>query len=684
MHRVLIADDKEENRYYLEALLSGHGYTVDCARHGAEALAIARETPPDVIISDLLMPVMDGYTLLWQWKADARLRDVPFIVYTATYTEPEDEKLALELGADAFILKPAEPDEFIARLRDIQSRPAAAAAERGGQATKDEEIHKDYNQVLVRKLEEKTIQLEEANRALQRDIAQRQATEAALRASEERFRQIAENIAEVFWLTDPGKQQMIYVSPAYETIWGRPIAGVYDDPGSWLATIHAEDRQRVTAAVASQAAGGYQETYRIVRPDGSIRWIRDRAFPVHDADRTVYRIAGVADDITERQALEDQLRQSQRLESVGSLTGGVAHDFNNLLTVILGNAELLSEVLDQTSEEGALADMIVRAAQRGANLTQRLLAFARRQALDPQAVDVNELIGTLDGLLRRTLGEHVDIVLDCGADVWPAMIDPGQLETALLNLAINARDAMSASGRLTITTGKHVAAGDASDAGDGAVLAAGDYVRLTIRDTGTGIAPEDLERVFEPFFTTKATGKGTGLGLAMVYGFIKQSGGDVRLFSRLDQGTCVDLYLPRAAVEHVPAIVAEPSPVIGGSAIILLVEDDELVLRYARGQLTALGYEVLEAPDGPAAMAIIRLREDIDLLFSDVVMSGGMSGPELAEAASELRPALKVLYTSGYSEDAIVHRGRLRPGVRLLQKPYRRADLAAAIREALI
>jgi len=682
MSRVLIADDKEENRYYLQALLSGHGYIVEGARHGAEALSMARETRPDVIISDLLMPVMDGYTLLCQWKADPTLRSIPFIVYTATYTDPEDEKLALQLGADAFILKPAEPEAFLRRLRDVQQQPAVAGCAQTETIRElAEEGVSGYSQALVRKLEEKTFQLEDLNRALQADIAQREATEAALRVSEERFRQIAENIVEVFWLSDPDRRKMIYISPAYESIWGRAPATVYADPHQWLESIHPDDRHRVTVALASQSTRGYAETYRIVRPDGSLRWIRDRAFPVVDETGVVYRMAGVADDITERRALEEQLGQSQRLESIGKLTGGVAHDFNNLLTVILGNAELLAETLADESEKHALAEMIVNAAQRGADLTQRLLAFARKQALDPQAVDVTELIDRLDGLLRRTLGEHVAIELHYGADLYQALVDPGQLETALLNLAINARDAMSASGRLTIASENYVVEAEQGAAGIG--LPPGHYLRLSVSDTGSGIAPEHLDHVFEPFFTTKATGKGTGLGLAMVYGFIKQTGGEIKLASVPGRGTRVDLFLPRAESAPLPHPRTERSPVIGGSARILLAEDDELVLRYAKRQLVALGYDVLEACDGPTALGLLRTRDDIDLLFTDVVMSGGMSGPELVDAATAMCPALKVLYTSGYSEDAVVHHGRLHPGARLLQKPYRRSELASAIRDAL-
>ncbi|MFQ4137955.1 PAS domain S-box protein [Nodosilinea sp. PGN35] len=404
-------------------------------------------------------------------------------------------------------------------------------------------------------------------------------------------------------------------------------------------------------------------------------WLDVRAYPSSEG------LAVYFQDVSDRIVLEEQLQQSQRLESVGQLTGGIAHDFNNLLTVILGNAELLVELLDVNPRLRPLAEMIGSAAQRGAELTQRLLAFARRQALEPEAVDVNQLIAAMDGLLRRTLGEHIDIELVRGAGLWPALVDPSQLESSLLNLCLNARDAMVQGGQLTLETANTYLNQDYAN--QHVEVVPGQYVLVAVSDTGLGIAQENLERVFEPFFTTKEKGKGTGLGLSMVYGFVKQSGGHIKIYSELGQGTTIKMYLPRFWGSTEPQFRQGGSTVVGGSELILLVEDDELVRRYAYGQLSDLGYRVLEATDGPTALALLRQRDDIDLLFTDVVMPGGMSGRDLADLARQLRPRLRVLYTSGYTENAIVHQGRLDPGVQLLSKPYGRAELSQKIRDVL-
>lgn len=388
-------------------------------------------------------------------------------------------------------------------------------------------------------------------------------------------------------------------------------------------------------------------------------------------------------DITEQRRLAQQLDQAQRMDTLGQLTGGVAHDFNNLLTVILGNAETLSEQYGADGQQRQMADMIASAARRGAEMTQRLLAFARKQALQPQPSDINRLLRQLGPLLERALGEHIEIEMVRAAGLWSAMVDPGQLEIALLNLAVNARDAMPGGGRLTIETAN--ARLDEAYAAQHDEVRAGQYVMLAVSDTGSGISPELLSRVFEPFFTTKEIGKGTGLGLAMVYGFAKQSHGHVSIYSELDRGTTVRLYLPRIfeSESNVPIL---PDHMPAGSEqgeLVLLVEDDEMVRRFASQQVASLGYRVVEAANGPQALQCLAEHPDVALLFTDVVMPGGMSGRELADAVQALRPGLPVLYTSGYTENAIVHHGRLDPGVLLLGKPYRRAELADKLQQAL-
>lgn len=822
MTRVLVVDDKEENLYYLQALLSGHGFTVELARHGAEALVLARRALPDLVVSDLLMPVMDGYTLLRHWKADGALRLVPFIVYTATYTEEEDERLAMSLGADAFVLKPAEPEDFISRIREVQASMTAREPAQPRHPIGDErQMLEVYSEVLIRKLEEKAHQLEQTNLALERDIVERNAVAAALREREAEFHLLIETMPHIVWMAradgwhyrfnqrwfdyvglteeqSVGDGWLDAVHPddrsltirrwrdasrhgeayeiefrlrrgdgSYRWMLGRALP-LCDDSGailkwfgtctdiddlkhveevarlnehrqrelvsqleierakletaqavarlggwetdlatmvvSWstqtyrifgvpeggvvtheafLSRVHPDDREKVATAFREsieQCAAGVVE-HRIVMPDGSSRVVEERWEVVPGPDGRPGRAVGTCQDIHDRRVLEEQLHWAQRLESIGQLTGGVAHDFNNLLTVILGNAESLSERLSADGANAALSKMILSAAERGAQLTQRLLAFARRQALDPRAVDVNELVTEMEAMLRRTLGEHIEIECRRGEGLWTALVDPVQLESGLLNLCINSRDAMPAGGRLTIETANVLL--DDDYARQHADVRAGQYVMLAVSDTGVGIAAENLQRVFEPFFTTKGKGEGTGLGLAMVYGFCKQSGGHVNLYSEPGQGTTVRLYLPRLTGVASEAPIRQDRPeVVGGTEIVLLVEDDDLVRRFASEQLIGLGYRVILARNGAEALERLRSSEPVDLLFTDVVMPG-MSGRLLAQEALKLRPALKVLYTSGYTENAIVHQGRLDPGVNLLAKPYRRDELARKIREAL-
>jgi PAS domain S-box-containing protein len=386
-------------------------------------------------------------------------------------------------------------------------------------------------------------------------------------------------------------------------------------------------------------------------------------------------------DVTQQREADDRLRQSQKLEAVGQLTGGVAHDFNNLLTVMLGSAEMLASGLADRPKLHALASTCVTAAERGAELTSRLLAFARRQALEPRATDVAALVRGMGGLLRRTLAEDIDIRMVADDDAWHAEVDPGQLEVALLNLAINARDAMPHGGRLTIEAA--IATLDEEYAAGHPEVRPGDYVAVSVSDTGTGMAPEVLARAFEPFFTTKQVGKGSGLGLSMVYGFVRQSGGHAKIYTEPGHGTTVRLYFPRATKPDAAEVLREDLPVVGGHEHVLVVEDDALVREHAVALLLGLGYRVTCAADGAEALEILRGTEPVDLLFTDVVMPGGLNGRELADAAQVLRPGLKVLYTSGYTENAIVHHGRLDRGVQLLGKPYRRQQLAQKVRAVL-
>jgi PAS domain S-box-containing protein len=393
-----------------------------------------------------------------------------------------------------------------------------------------------------------------------------------------------------------------------------------------------------------------------------------------------YVFNGFMRDLTEKVAAEAQIRQAQKMEAVGQLTGGIAHDFNNILTVITGTIEILAEAVADKPQLAAIAQMIDEASERGAGLTQHLLAFARKQPLQPQEIDINALIVETAQLLRPTLGEQVEMESMLEADAWRAMVDPNQLATALLNLSLNARDAMPNGGKLTLETGNvHL---DESYATANSDVAPGPYVMIAVSDTGSGIPAAIRDKVFEPFFTTKATGKGTGLGLSMVYGFVKQSGGHIKIYSEEGHGTTIKIYLPRASGQALLVTDGAQARVGGGHESILVVEDDAMVRNYVVAQLGSLGYRTLTAKDATEALAIVDSPTELDLLFTDVIMPGAMNGRQLADEAVKRRPPLKVLFTSGYTENAIVHHGRLDPGVLLLAKPYRKSDLARMVRKA--
>ncbi len=388
-------------------------------------------------------------------------------------------------------------------------------------------------------------------------------------------------------------------------------------------------------------------------------------------------------DVTERVRAEVTTRDAQRLQAMGQLTGGIAHDFNNLLTVIMANLELVKSRLPVDSDAGARIERAMWGATRGAGLTQQLLAFARKQTLMPVPIDLSAMLPDMVNLLRRTLGEHIDVRTVDAAGLWPAMADPAQVESALLNLSLNARDAMSAGGRLTIEVANKVL--DADYARQHVEVTSGDYVMLAVSDTGTGMPAEVLAGAFEPFFTTKDDGRGTGLGLAMVHGFVKQSGGHIKIYSEVGEGTTVRLYLPRAVGAVVPVLRSgAPADLPRGSATILVVEDEPAVRDACVAILRDLGYRVLEAGDGPEALRVFGENDGkVDLLLTDVVLTGRMKGNEVASRLREIRPELRVLFMSGYTENAIVHHGRLDDGVQLIGKPFHREQIARKVAEIL-
>ena len=513
------------------------------------------------------------------------------------------------------------------------------------------------------------------------DITERKQVEEKLRESEERFRQLTENIGELFWLADAELQSIIYVSPAYETIWHRSCESLYAEPNAWLGAIHPEDRPRVLDARKVRTEAAYELEYRIVRPDGAVRWIRDQAFPVLDAAGRIIRMAGVAEDVTERRQLEMQLHQIQKMDAVGQLAAGVAHDFNNLLAVISGHSELLamrSPLDDQWRD--SIAE-IRRATELGSTTIRQLLALSCQQILEPKILDLNAVVTDAEKMLRRLIGEDVRLATLLQPRISPVRADMGQLNQVILNLAVNARDAMPQGGSLTLETRELDL--DAAYAEAHPEVRPGRYVLLTVTDTGWGMAPDVQARIFEPFFTNKAEGRGTGLGLAVVLGIVRQSGGHIDVESRPGVGTKFKIYLPTVHGPAEGSAQSAPPNLVGGSETVLLVEDEEPVRSVTTLLLEALGYRVLQAENGQDALRLFEASgEKIDLLMADVVMPD-LSGREVAEALQAMDPHLKVLFQSGYTDDTVVRRGILRAEVAFLKKPFSLDDLARKVREAL-
>jgi len=514
-----------------------------------------------------------------------------------------------------------------------------------------------------------------------RDVTERRRAEEALRASEERFRLVSRATNDAVWDLDLATG-VVQWNETVQILFGYPPEAVGHDPSWWEERIHPADRERVLSssqAAVDQGAASWSSEFRFRRADGSYARVVDRSYILRDGAGRAVRLIGSMIDVTERRSLQEQLIQAQKMEAVGRLAGGIAHDFNNLLSAILGYGDLMLPKLHDPTLRAKLME-IRKAAERAAALTRQLLAFSRKQVLVPEVVVVGTLISDLSKMLRRLIGEDIELVAEAPARPAFVRVDPGQLEQVLMNLAVNARDAMPRGGRLTI----EVASVEPDEAFRRAHpdAPAGPQVVISVTDTGVGMDPEVRAHLFEPFFTTKERGKGTGLGLATVYGIVKQSGGHVEVDSAPGRGTTFRVFLP-AAEAQLPGPSPSLETVVGGSETVLIVEDEAALRSLGQEILRDQGYKVLAAGSGGEALELARFHKaPIHLLVTDVVMPG-MDGPELASHLLPLHPEARCLYMSGYTDDAILRRGVLEEGMPFLQKPFTIDAFALKVREVL-
>jgi two-component system, cell cycle sensor histidine kinase and response regulator CckA len=470
-----------------------------------------------------------------------------------------------------------------------------------------------------------------------------------LRESEARFRQLAENIHEVFWILEPSSNKIIYVSPAYEAIWGRTCASLYDAQGSWLSSVRQEDSERVGHAMRTKfATGTYDEEYQILRPDSSERWIRDRAFPIRDAAGSITRFVGVAEDITESKKLQEQFYRAQRMEAVGTLAGGIAHDLNNILAPILMAPALLREYA-QSAKESRLLDVIEKSAQRGADVVRQLLTFSRGSGGERVNVRLRPVLNEMIEIMRETFPRNIEIKSEGSLDLHIVMGDSTQLHQVIMNLCVNARDAMAEGGILSLEA-KNVELNSADVAAHPPAMP-GSYVAVSVSDSGGGIAPANLERIFEPFFTTKELTKGTGLGLSTVLGIVRGHRGFIVVKSRVGRGTIFTVYLPAISNTVAAPVVgsADGLPRANGE-LILVVDDEKLIRTGTRLLLEAYGYRVLIAADGAEGLATyVANRGDVRLVLTDLMMPV-MGGVSLLRAIHLMDPNVRMLATSGLTD----------------------------------
>ncbi|HEV3096842.1 MAG TPA: response regulator [Candidatus Dormibacteraeota bacterium] len=666
MPTAIVIDDTAADRLLAETLLKHAGYTVTTCVDGLLGLALIREKLPDLIVADLITPGIDGYDLARAVRGDARTATTPMVLQTAHYLEADVRRLASQIGVTSVIIKPYEPQAFLDTVAAASRHNRAVNPTGNGHAAGD--FHAEHLRLVSAKLHEKVRELETARGEFETTAA--------------RYRNLFRVHPEPMWVFNIDTLRFLEVNDAavlrygysHDEFLAMTIAEIYPP----------EELPAILAATREPAALNSISGVHVVKGGAQIE-VQVSTRDVGKGSRYV-----MAQDVTEKKKYQQHLAQAQRMESLGQLAGGVAHDFNNLLGVIINfswfvKANLTAEIESGNGERlrPVLKDMerIERAAENAARLTQQLLAFARVDVAQPRPMDLNVVVAELAPLLRRTIGEHIELLAEPGTALWPVMIDSGQVSQVLTNLAVNSRDAMPKGGKLTIDV-ENVDV-DVAYVAAHMTLKPGRYVRLRVSDTGAGMDKQTLEHAFEPFFTTKPRGQGTGLGLATIYGIVTQAGGSIEVYSEPGLGTRVSVLLPATDQAVTADDVTLDAPVSRAVETVLVVEDSDDLREVVDRILTKSGYQVIVATGGAEALEASRkFTGHIDLLLTDVVMPH-MLGNELAPQLIEARPDLRVLYMSGFAQPALAANGKLQPGVTLLDKPFNEPTLLARVREVL-
>jgi PAS domain S-box-containing protein len=665
MPKILAVDDKKDNLTALSALLNAliPGCSVITAQSGAEGLEKAKTESPDTILLDIKMPEMDGYEVCNRLKDDETTKHIPVIMISAIKTESEDLVKGLETGADAYLSKPIDEYVLIAQVKTAL------------RIKKAEDHLRGQKNLLESTVQERTAELLRTNEQLKHEINNRINAEKQYRMLIETMNDGLFLMDENFLITFANKRLFEILGYPKDKIIGTSMYHFLDVSNQRIFDKQMELHKKDSHAV-------YELTF--IRKDGQKIPVIVSPSAIIDADGQFKGSLGVITDISKIKQLEAQLAQAQKMEAIGTLAGGIAHDFNNILTTIIGNAELaLMDVIKDESLRKEIEE-IKKAGKRAASLTHQLLAFSRKQMIKPEILDINELLTDIEKMLGRLIGENIELLTIPEPELWQVEIDPGQMEQVIMNLAVNARDAMPKGGKLTIETANADLNKNYFREHGIKEEKPGHYVMLTVSDTGSGMDKETRGHIFEPFFTTKEVGKGTGLGLSTVYGIVKQNNGFVWVYSEPEQGSNFKVYLPKVKGDAEPK-EKEQSPVedLGGSETVLIVEDNDSLRNFAQKILHIYGYRTLNAENGEDALRVCKEHDgQIDLMITDVVMPK-MGGREAAERLQPLYPQMKVIYMSGYTDDAIVHHGVLEPGLNFLEKPFTPEGLGKKVRKAL-